>query len=82
VLRETSRQLCHCLWTWRNKKQHENNFTKPINQGQHVLTMKHGCCKYYLYFKSFQLYHIFLILNENILADIQVIKAIYIQVFI
>jgi hypothetical protein len=22
---------CHCLWTWRNKELHENNFVRPIN---------------------------------------------------
>lgn len=30
---------CHCLWTWRNKELHENNFVRPINHVDHVLKL-------------------------------------------
>ncbi|XP_045821910.1 protein SHI RELATED SEQUENCE 3-like [Trifolium pratense] len=28
---------CHCLWYWRNKEQHEEEFHRPMHPAQHVM---------------------------------------------
>jgi hypothetical protein len=27
---------CHCIWTWRNKETHNNNYVRPLHMAQHV----------------------------------------------
>lgn len=31
--------VCHCLWTQRNKEEHDEYFSRPFNTGQHVRSL-------------------------------------------
>ncbi|MCH81010.1 ribonuclease H protein [Trifolium medium] len=34
--------VCHCLWSWRNREQHEDGFLRPYRPVQHIMTLAHN----------------------------------------